>query len=145
MTPIPLITGSYHLGDSAGLFQDAAYIGHELRLPFRRTWMDSQAERFLFSFHTSDVETWGDWQGHRITINGTEIGRLRDPDDRIGAFERFEIVVERAVLEHALGSNDNFLVVVALDKQPPHPGLSDDFVLRRIETDGSFAATIGWK
>jgi hypothetical protein len=45
----------------------------------------------------------------------------------------------------ALGGEDNFLLAVELERQAASPGLADDFVLWRIETDGTFAASLGWK
>jgi hypothetical protein len=45
------------------------------------------------------VETWGDWKGHRVAINGQEIGRLKDPSDTYGPAEVFTIKVPTATLE----------------------------------------------
>jgi hypothetical protein len=145
MTPIVLITGRYQLGNDAGIFQDALYIGFELRLPFTRTWMDQAASDITFVFYTHDVETWGAWQGHRVAINNVEIGRLKDPDDVQGESEVFRLAIPRATLEAALAGKDTFILSVELDVQPASPGLADDFVLWRIETDGTFAARLGWK
>jgi hypothetical protein len=145
MTPIVLITGRYQFGNDAGLFQDALYIGFELKLPFTKTWIDPNAIDVTFSFYTHDVETWGTWKGHRVSINDVEIGRLKDENDVQGTSEVFRLVVPRATIDTALAGNDNFLLSVELDVQPSSPGLSDDFVLWRIETDGTFAARLGWK
>jgi hypothetical protein len=145
MTPIVLITGRYQLGNDPGIFQDALYVGFELKLPFTKTWIDSSATNITFVFYTHDVETWGSWKGHRVSINNVEIGRLRDPDDAQGASEIFKLAVPRTTVETALGGKDNFLLSVELDVQPATPGLADDFVLWRIETDGTFAARLGWK
>jgi hypothetical protein len=145
MTPIVLITGRYQLGNDAGLFQDALYIGFELKLPFTKTWIDPSATDITFIFYTHDVETWGTWSGHRVSINGVEIGRLKDPDDVQGVSEVFRLAVPRTTLDAALGSEDNFVLAVELDRQPASPGFADDFVLWRMETDGTFAASLGWK
>jgi len=145
MTPIVLITGRYQLGNDAGIFQDALYIGFELKLPFTKTWIDSSATDITFIFYTHDVETWGTWIGHRVSINGVEIGRLKDPDDVQGASEVFRLVVPRTTLDSALGGKDNFVLTVELEREPAMPGLADDFVLWRIESDGTFAASLGWK
>lgn len=61
-----------------------------------------------FVFHTTDVETWGDWKGHRVAINGQEIGRLKDPSDTYGPAEVFTIKVPTATLEKILSGKDNF-------------------------------------
>ncbi len=58
MTNILLIAGRYQLGNNAGLFQDAHYVGYGLELPFRKTWIDTDAKEIGFVFHTTDVETW---------------------------------------------------------------------------------------
>jgi hypothetical protein len=146
MTPIVLITGRYQFGNDAGLFQDAIYIGFELKLPFTKTWIDASATDIIFIFHTHDVEIWGTGQGHRVSINNVEIGRLKDGNDVQGTSEVFRLTVARTTVEAALAGKDNFLLSVELEVQPSlPPGLSDDFVLWRIETDGTFAARLGWK
>ena len=96
MTNILLIAGRYQLGNNEGLFQDAHYVGYGLELPFRKTWIDTDAKEIGFVFHTADVETWGDWKGHRVAINGQEIGRLKDPSDTYGPAEVFTIKVPTA-------------------------------------------------
>jgi hypothetical protein len=145
MTPIVLITGRYQFGNDAGLFQDAVYVGFELSLPLTKTWLDPTAKDVVFIFYTHDVETWGHWNGHRVAINDTEIGRLKDPDDAQGTNEVFRLSVPVADLNNALGGKDTFLLSIELEVQPATPGLSDDFVLWRIETDGTFSARLGWK
>jgi hypothetical protein len=145
MTPIVLITGRYQLGNDAGIFQDALYVGFELQLPFTKTWIDTNADNITFVFYTHDVETWGAWKGHRVAINDVEIGRLKDPDDTQGVSEIFRLAVPRKELEKALNGKDQFLLSVQLEVQPASPGMADDFVLWRIETDGTFAARIGWR
>lgn len=143
--PIVFVTGRYQLGNNPGIFQDATYVGHEIRLPFVKTWLDPNATQIGLQFYTHDIETWGSWSGHRVAINGTEIGRLKDPADTQGSLEMFSIVVSRTSLEAILNGDDNFILSIELDRQPAHPGLADDFVLTRIESDGSFAAMLGWK
>ena len=143
-TPIVLVTGRYQLGDDPGLFQDALYVGHELSLPFTRTW-DSGGDITL-KFYTHDVETWADWQGHRVTINNTEIGFLKDDAaEEGGAGEMIPLLIPAAKLQAALSGNDRFLLNITLGTQKSTPGMADDFVLWRIESDGTFAAKLGWK
>jgi hypothetical protein len=91
------------------------------------------------------VETWGDWKGHRVAINGQEIGRLKDPSDTYGPAEVFTIKVPTATLEKILSGKDNFVLSAELERQPTQPGLSDKLVLTRIETDGTLAASLGSK
>ena len=63
MTNILLIAGRYQLGNNEGLFQDAHYVGYGLELPFRKTWIDTDAKEIGFVFHTTDVETRGRLEG----------------------------------------------------------------------------------
>ena len=144
LPPIVFVTGRYQFGNNPGLFQDALYIGHELTLPFRKTWLDDGAASFGVNVYTHDIATWGQWLGHRLSINDVEIGRLKDPDDRQGTTEVFRLAVPRSTIEAALGGNDTFTLAIELDVQPARQGLSDDFVLTRIESDGTFAASLGW-
>jgi hypothetical protein len=50
--PILMISGSYHFGDNAGIFQAATYIGYQLILPARKTWLDDKAEQVALIFAT---------------------------------------------------------------------------------------------
>jgi hypothetical protein len=145
VTPIVFVTGRYQLGNDPGVFQDAIYVGHELSLPFKSIWIDPAAASIGLTFYTHDVETWAEWQGHRVAINGTEIGRLKDPDDKQGVNEVFHLSIARHDLEQALNGKDTFLLTITLGELDTAPNLSDDFVLWRIESDGSFAAHLGWK
>jgi hypothetical protein len=145
MTSIVLVTGRYQIGNDPGVFQDAIYVGFELKLPFTKTWIDPNASSITFTFYTHDVETWGTSKGHRVSINNVEIGRLRDPIDVQGASEICSISVPRTTIESLLATDDNFLLSIELELPLQGPGLADDFVLWRIETDGTFAARLGWK
>jgi hypothetical protein len=145
MTPVLMIAGRYHLGDTPGIFQDAVYVGHELNFPFNGPWFDPAAATIGLRFHTTDVETWGNWDGHRVLVNGTEVGRLKDPDDQFGSAELFTLVVDKHTLVQAIGGSNNFVVTVALEHQPAQPGMADDFLFLRFETDGTFGARLGWK
>jgi hypothetical protein len=95
----------------------------------------TQATNVTFIIYTHDVETWGTWSGHRVSINNIEIGRLKDPDDQSGSMERFELVVPRANLENALGGNNTFVFRIELERQPQAQGMADDFVFTRLATD----------
>ncbi len=143
MADVLMVAGRYQLGNNPGLFQDAAYVGHSLVLPFSNPWFDPAASEVTFIVYTTDIETWGDWKGHVFAINGTEIGRLKDPVDTMGIYERFEIEIATADLQALLGGKSEFTIEVHLERQAAHPGLSDDFVLTRIATDASFGAALG--
>ena len=144
MSRILVITGNYHFGDNAGVFQDALYIGHLFALPLHKTWINNAATNVSFFFTTHDVETWGTWDGHKVSINGNEIGHLKDPANTYGRNEEFQIDVPLADFNSYLGGNDNFTLQVELEKQPAMPGLADDFVLTRVET-ADLAVRVGWQ
>ena len=141
MTNILLIAGRYQLGNNEGLFQDAHYVGYGLELPFRKTWIDTDAKEIGFVFHTTDVETWGDWKGQSCD---------QRPRDRGGSRIRPHLRSCRSLhdqsadsdLEKILSGKDNLVLSVELERQPTQPGLSDDFVLTRIETDGTLALRV---
>ncbi|MBV8686897.1 MAG: hypothetical protein JOZ90_10995 [Alphaproteobacteria bacterium] len=145
MTDILWVAGRYQLGNDPGLFQDAAYVGQTLALPFKKTWLDPNATAVKLIIYTTDVETWGSWSGHAVFINSTEVGRLKDPTDTMGPLERFELSIPVWTLNSALGGKDEFTLRVELEVQAAQPGLSDDFVLTRIASDETIAAKLGWK
>ncbi|MES1973380.1 MAG: hypothetical protein V4472_13055 [Pseudomonadota bacterium] len=145
MTDILWVAGRYQLGNDPGLFQDAAYVGQELALPFRKTWVDTAAASVSIFISTTDVETWGTWDGHKVFINTTEIGRLKDPNDQDGPVERFELSMTPAAFDAALQGRDEFVLRIVLETQIASPGMSDDFVVTRIGSPGSIAAKLGWK
>ena len=135
---------NYHLGDNPGIFQDACYVGHVLRLPFRKAWIDPEASGVVLRVHTRDVETWADRLGHKVSINEREVGRLKDASDALGGTEVFAFSVTRPELDDALAGGDHFTLSIELDLGTAGPRLSDDFVVTRIESDGTFAAALGW-
>ena len=143
MGDILWLAGRYHLGDNPGVFQDAQYVGYALELPFRKTWIDETATTVKLIVTTLEVETWGAWSGHKVSINGVEVGRLKDQNDAQGSPERFELRIDRALLDGALAGKDTFILRVDLDIQPATPGMADDFILTRVASDG-FAAKLGW-
>jgi hypothetical protein len=130
-----LITScSYHFGNTPGLYQGAAFVGHSVSLPMRVVWLDDSHTRTVtFVFKTQDIETWGEWKGHRVLIGDEPVGRLKDPDDQNGRHETFRLEVERSLFERLIGPTQSFSLTVALETQPDHPALSDDFLLERIE------------
>lgn len=138
------VSGSYHLGDNPAVFQDAVYIGHRLELPLRVVWEDSEAVDIGFVFETHDVETWGASLGHKVTVNATEIGRLKDPVNQLDRHEEFVLTLSKSDFDTLLGGNMNFLLSVELESLDADPGHSDDFVITRISTQ-HLALSLGWK
>ena len=142
---ILVVCGSYHLGDNPGIFQNSTYVGHQLVLPVRKIWLDERAEKVAFYFGTHDVETLGQWKGHLVTINDTEIGRIKNTSGEAGMAGTSKIEVRRDDLLQILGGEDNFTLAIEYEKQPATPGLGDDFVLTRIATSETLSVTLGWK
>ncbi len=142
---ILVVSGSYHFGDNPGIFQNSTYIGHQLMLPLRKTWMDDRAEKVAFYFGTTDVETLGKWKGHRAAINGTDIGRIKNISGTAGSAETTKLEVKRDDLLRLLDGKDNFTLAIEYEKQHEMPGLGDDFVLTRISTSENLSVTLGWK
>ena len=143
--PILVVRGSYHFGDSPGIFQDATYVGHQLVLPLRKTWLDDRADVFAFYFSTEDVETVGDWKGHRVLINGAEIGRIKNHGHTAGNADTVRLDVKHDDLMRILDGKDNFTLTIELEKRHATPGISDDFVLTRISTSVGFSVALGWE
>lgn len=143
--PVLLICGSYHFGDGPGTFQDATYIGHQLVLPVRKVWLDDRADHVSFYFSTHDVETVGDWRGHRVTINGTEIGRIKNHGHTAGDVDTTKLDVALETLVKLLGGKDYFSLAIELEKRHATPGMADDFVLTRIATSASLSLALGWQ
>lgn len=143
--PILVVSGSYHFGDNPGIFQNSTYIGHQLVLPARKTWLDDRAEKLAFFFSTTDVETLGNWRGHRVTLNGTDIGRIKNIGGTPGLPDTVKIEVSSDDLRRLLDGKDNFTLVIEYEKHPTIPGLGDDFVLTRIATSENWSVALGWK
>ncbi|MDJ0514071.1 MAG: hypothetical protein QNJ62_11580 [Methyloceanibacter sp.] len=133
---VVLLTGAYHLGNNPGVFQDAQYVGLRLEFPARLTWKPPAAVELIF--YTHDIETWGGTGGHAVTINGTEVGRLRDVVNTQHPTEINTITIDKAVFDNAVGGGDEFRLGIAVRGGT----LADDFVLTRVETRG-FAALLG--
>ena len=142
---ILVVSGSYHFGDNPGIFQNSTYVGHQLMLPVRKTWLDERVEKVAFYFGTHDVETLGNWQGHRVTINGTEIGRIKNTGGTTGLAETIKLEVKKDDLLRLLNGKDNFTLAIEYEKQAAVHGLGDDFVLTRIATSESLSVSLGWE
>ncbi|MDF2441472.1 MAG: hypothetical protein JWN98_2456 [Abditibacteriota bacterium] len=96
---------------------------------------DAAVSSVILIFKTQDIETWGDWQGHQVLINGHEIGRLKDPDDDDGRYETFRLRVPKADFQEWIKPTQTFVLTIRVDTQNEHPGLSDDFLWRRLEVE----------
>ncbi len=145
-TKVLVLAGQYHLGDNAGLFQDATFVGYTLALPLTVTLDTEDADGVTFQIETHDIETWGsdDWLGHPVRLTrrdeDIEIGRLKDPNDQIGRLEIFRLTIARTEIERLLGGQSGSVVLtLEVEKHGANLGLSDDFVLTRIEVTGATA------
>jgi len=133
---VVLLTGAYHLGNNPGVFQDAQYVGLRLEFPARLTWKPPAAVELIF--YTHDIETWGGTGGHAVTINDTEVGRLKDVVNTHHPTEITSITIDKSVFDNAVGGEDTFRLGITVTGG----SLADDFVLTRVETRG-FAARLG--
>lgn len=145
-TKVLVLAGQYHLGDNAGLFQDATFVGYTLALPLTVTLDRENADGVTFQIETHDIETWDsdNWLGHPVRLTGQgenlEVGRLKDPNDQDGRLEVFRLTIARPEIERLLGGQSGSAVLtVEVEKQGSILGLSDDFVLTRIEVTGATA------
>ncbi len=129
---ILILDGSYHLGDNFGIFQSSTYIGLKLALPLRQTWLNPEVNVVSFIFSTTDLETWGDWLGHKVSINNIEIGRLKDRDNFNGSLDEFVIDVPKNTYVELLEDKESFVLEIELERQETMPGFSDDFRLVRV-------------
>lgn len=140
-----VLTGTYHLGDNPGLFQEATFIGYALAIPLIVTLDPSVAADVVLVVETHDLETWDpdNWHGHRVSMTGRggvcEVGRLKDPDGAQGRVEVSRFTVLRSEVERVLGSAGSVVLTFEVEKQAALPGLVDDFVLTRIEIGGALA------
>ena len=142
---ILVVSGSYHFGDNPGIFQNSTYVGHQLVLPLRKTWLDERADKMAFYFGTQDVETLGNWKGHRVTLNGTEIGRIKNTGGSTGMAETVKLDIKQDDLLKLLGGDDNFSLAIEYEKHATAAGMGDDFVLTRIATSENLSVSLGWK
>lgn len=147
-TKVLVLAGQYHLGDNAGLFQDATFVGYTLALPLTVTLDREDADGVTFQLETHDIETWdlNNWLGHPVRLTGQgegeniEVGRIKDPNDQYGRLEIFRLTIATTDIERLLGGQSGSVVLtVEVEKQGAHIGLSDDFVLTRIEVAGAIA------
>lgn len=145
---ILVMTGNYQFGNNPGLFQEAPFVGKSVIFPVSVTYVDVTATDVRLYFDTHDIETWGDWMGHQVLLNGEEVGRLKDPADRFGRAETFEVIIKMAdflrIINYGGGMPSKVELQIVLDTQPAHPGLADDFVLMRIDTSDSAVLRLGW-
>lgn len=77
-----------------------------------------------------------------MSVNGTEIGRLKDAKDQSGGSELFDIEYPKVDFLSLLGGSDSFVFEIELERQAEMPGFSDDFTVRRISTS-NLALKIG--
>lgn len=145
---VVVITGHYQLGNNPGIFQDALYVGRMLVFPVTVIYVDTTAPEVKLFIETHDIETWSAWMGHQVTLNGTEIGRLKDPDDTFGRLEIFELTIPMATYLNLINYMPNqpakAELAIILETQTASPTLADDFVLLRIDTNESTAIRMGW-
>lgn len=140
---ILVLEGRYHFGNNPGVFQDATYVGLQLNLPITVTWYDENLDEVAFLFKTQDVESWRGSGGHQVLLNGTDVGRLSDPSDGQAGNEQFRIAIPTVLFKAILKGSKFARLGILVEVGDSPPGLADDFVLRRIETEENLLVRVG--
>jgi hypothetical protein len=148
-----LWSGRAALGDTPGVFDDAAYSGLLLQIPFTIDYIDPEQSVVNLVLITTDVEVYNDPAtgtplSHPVYIDwepGTSfpvpIGALGD-DPVLDGRREFHLFAIPADTLRASGKKQHTL---ALQVNPcVAAGFRDDFVLKRIEIDNRVGAKIGW-
>lgn len=141
---IIVLEGSYQFGNNIGVFQDATYVGFEMHLPIHVSWINDQVSEVTFIFKTHDIETWADWQKHEVWIGNTSLGSFRDNQNSGGTHEVFHFALDRQQAETIMPAGSNVILKIITGYDQAQPGMSDDFVLTRIDTR-DIAIQIGWR
>lgn len=116
---------NFHLGDNANVTLDGAtYIGMAVDFPVVLSNGNAAPKLIV---HTNAVETYAEWQAHTVYLDNHLLGYIRDANGL--ASERHEFPIPSGMIDGAMRR----LVIRVVGKGP---GLEDDFVLKRIESEG---------
>lgn len=134
MTPLTL---NFHFGDNAsvttGEFAGTTFVGLSMRMPVRITNVTAPAPVLIL--RTSAIETLAPWQAHRVLLDGSLLGLLKDDEGQPAEVHQFETPT-------ALTEARQFHELV-IEVGAAFPGLLDDFVLKEIELTGA-ELVLGW-
>lgn len=132
---------NYQMGDTINpiVFPNSVFIGLSLKIPIRLR-KKIEKEPISFIFKTSEMQTWADWQAHKIFLNDYEIGSLKDPNDEAGDPESHEIPISEEII-NKIDFNKPLILQIEVGRKTP--GLADDFVLTAIASKGAIFS-VGW-
>ena len=122
------ITVNLHLGDNAHhSFPEAKFAGLVADLPI--VIRNPTVENPTLIIHTSAIETHAEWQAHKVQLDGTLIGLLKDAGGQPNEVHNFDI--PSALL------GDQTRHRLSIEVGAAMPGLIDDFVLRALAIEGA--------
>ena len=137
-------TGALNLGDTPGVFTDAAFVGLQLQLPCTVTFEPSGSTSLEILLLTTNVEIFNNkkhsiyWDWVPGTPLPNAVGYVDDTDPLPGRPE-FHL----ATIPRASASVGQHWITILLNPDIP-AGMRDDFVLKRIEAHESFGVKFGW-
>jgi hypothetical protein len=147
-------TGSLNLGDTVGVFNDAAFSGLLIQLPFTISYAPEGAEPEFVEFllTTTEVEIFNDLNTgeplkHPIFLDWTPGEAFPSP---VGFIDAEEIVEGQPEIHSiklplkALRPNGSKHSLTVFVNPKAGAGMRDDFVLKRIEASEVVGAKIGW-
>jgi hypothetical protein len=135
-------TGALNLGDTPGVFNDAAFAGLSITLPVTIGFASGTDSQMLLM--TTQVEIFGGrkhpvyWDWTPGTAFPNPVGYIDDTDPIPGRPEYHLLTIPA---DQAKQGQHSLTVLV----NPDIPaGFRDDFVLKRIEADEKAGMKIGW-
>ena len=134
-----LFNSPVHLGDtdSPMIFPGVPFIGLRLSLPLTLPPVTASDELIL-RFTTSKIETWAEWQNHKVYLQDKLIGILTDANDTSGDSEVRTLIIAGNIL---LQLPRHIALQIEIGQQ--EPGLADDFLLKQIDAEG-VSVQLGW-
>lgn len=137
-------TASLNLGDTPGVFSDAAFAGLILQLPLTITYVPESTEPLIVALTTSEVEIFNG-KTHAVYFDWIPGSALPAPigyiDDTTAIPGRPE--VHLLTIPHAEATVGRHSITIIVNFDVP-AGFRDDFVLNRVEVHESFGAKVGW-
>lgn len=122
-----------HLGDNPNFFEPIKWSGLSAVLPVKI--VPHGGGDGVLVIETSEIQTYADWQAHRVRLDGFHLGFIRGGST--GASETHRITVPQDLMKN--GEPQTLIIEVA----GRGPGLEDDFILKTVAIEGA-SLSIGW-
>jgi hypothetical protein len=137
-------TGALNLGDTPGVFNDAAFTGLIVQMPITITFVPSGTDAVVIALTTTDVEVFNG-KKHPVFFDWKAGDPLPSPVGHIDDAELFpgrpEVHLLNIPKNDATVDRHTLTIVV----NPDIPaGFRDDFVLKRIEAHETVGVKFGW-